>query len=367
MARIFFILGLIVAAAVAAAAQSGRTKPTPTPTPDEVRIVTDEVKLNVLAFDEDGDFVSGVTAEDLVITENNIIHQPTSVRRIPANVLIVMDTGGELRSVKSLEQTKKTARALVETLREGDSVAVLQYADTARIIGEWTDNKAEAIAAINRARFGSKAAFVDAVNLATDFLQKSGVDNKHMVLISDGTDTWERTNARREAFQRILGTDITVYVISYTKLEAVDIEPHTKAVTNNSPPPQAMPPEVVAQLPNGVRQTAQNPKVGPTIITDRKHLKRMRDRLADLERAEDQLMKLAEDSNGEMMIPDSLPEMIERAGLVARLIDKAYVVTYLTKVPFDENRTDRIILVTSKRPGLAVQARRRLVIPNDRR
>ncbi len=357
------IFALIFFAATAADAQSGRTKPTPTPAPDEVKIATEEVKLNVLAFDEEGEFVRGVTADDLVISENNVLHQPTSVRRVPANVLIVMDTGGELRSVKDLEQTKRAARAVVDGLREGDSIAVLQYADTAQIIGEWTNDKSQAIAAINRARFGRKAAFVDALTLATNFLQKSGVDNKHMVLISDGTDSWERTSARREVFQRILGTDISVYVISYTQLEAADIEPHTKAVTNNSPPPQAMPPEIVSQLPNGVRQAAQNPQVGPTIITDRKHLKIMRERKADLEKAEAQLMKLAEDTNGEIMIPTTLEEMIERSGLVARLIDKSYVVTYLPKIPLDEDPNERIILVTSKRPGLAVVARRRLVIP----
>lgn len=364
LARVFFILGLMVAGTAAAAAQSGRQKPTPTPTPDEVKIVTEEVKLNVLAFDEEGEFFKGVTADDLVITEDNILHQPSSVRRIPANVLIVLDTGGELRAVKSLDQTRKTAKAIVSALREGDSIAVLQYSDKAEILSEWTDDKAQAMAAINRSKFGRRSAFVDAITLATDFLQKSGVDNKHMVLISDGTDSWGRPSDRFDAFQRLLGTDISVHVISYTKLESVDITPRTKAITN-TPPPRAMPPEVVAQLPPGVRDTAQMPKVGPTIITDRKHLRTMRDRKAALENAEEQLSKLAEGTNGEIMLPASLEEMIERSAVVARLIDSSYVVTYLPKIPFDENPNDRTILVTSKRPGLIVQARRKLVIPKE--
>ena len=80
-------------------AQSGRVQPTPTPDKDgdTVKIITEEIKLNVIAFDEDGKFVSDVSERDLVITENNVLHQPSSVRRTPANVLIVMDTGGELR------------------------------------------------------------------------------------------------------------------------------------------------------------------------------------------------------------------------------------------------------------------------------
>ena len=80
--------------------------------------LAEEIKLNVIAFDEDGNFVSDVTEDDLVITENNVLHQARSVRRIPANVLIVMDTGGEMRQLKSLEQTRKAARGIVAALQE---------------------------------------------------------------------------------------------------------------------------------------------------------------------------------------------------------------------------------------------------------
>src|SRR6476661_3366497 len=171
-------------------AQSRRVAPTPTPTPHEdeaVRVLTEEVKLNVLAFDENGKFVPDVTANDLVITENDILHQPSSVRRIPANVLIVMDTGGEMRQVKSLDQTRRTARALVNALKPGDQVAILQYADSADIVSEWTDDRAQTLKAIDRTNFGRRSVFVNAIDRSIDLLMKSGFDNKHLVLITDGT------------------------------------------------------------------------------------------------------------------------------------------------------------------------------------
>src|SRR5690606_17733046 len=90
--------------ASAAMAQSGRLKPEPTPPPEDtpVRIETEEIKVNILAYDEEGNFVTNVAEDDIVITEDDILHQATSVRRLPASVLIVMDTGGELRSQKTL-------------------------------------------------------------------------------------------------------------------------------------------------------------------------------------------------------------------------------------------------------------------------
>src|SRR5690349_17587142 len=129
--RSSFVPVLLCVLAAATFGQSRRVSPAPTPTPEEdtVRVHTEEIKLNVLAFDEKGNFYKDVTAGDLVITENNILHQPTSVRRVPANVLILMDTGGELRTVKSLDQTRKVARAVIDALRPGDSVAIETYAE----------------------------------------------------------------------------------------------------------------------------------------------------------------------------------------------------------------------------------------------
>jgi VWFA-related protein len=348
-----------------AAAQSRRVAPTPTPTPrddEAVRVLTEEIKLNVLAFDEEGKFVGDVKDNDLVVTDNNILHQPSSVRRIPANVLIVMDTGGELRSVKSLDQTRKTAREVATSLRPGDQIAVIQYADSADVVAEWTTDKQQVLAAIGRTKFGRRDAFVRALNLAREFLMKSGLDNKHLVLITDGTDSSGDSSAKHDALRALLSTDISVHVLSYTGMEAEDIGPRTKMISN-TPPPKAMPDEVAAQLPNGVRDVATAPKA-KIINLDRTLLKKLRARKADLENSEEQLNSLAANTNGEFIVPASLDEMVEKASLVARMIDSSYVVTYTPKFPVSENGGERNITVTSKRPGLVIEARRKLIVNN---
>ncbi|MGD9562885.1 MAG: VWA domain-containing protein [Pyrinomonadaceae bacterium] len=359
VSTLLFLIGIFFGTNVAA--QSGRVAPTPTPEPP-VRVATEEIKLNVLAFDTDGKFVFDVTADDLVINEDDILHQPSSVRRMPANVLILMDTGGELRSVKSLEQTRKVANAIVASLKPEDSIAIMQYSDKPEIVGEWTTRKEEAYAAIKRTNFGKNDAFVKALTMARDFLDKESLDNKHLVMITDGTDSFNGYAGKRRAMRNLLAEDITVHVLSYTRLESNDIEPRTKALSN-TPPPKAMPDEVAATLPNGVRDIAQAPKVGPTINLDRKLLKTMRARQADLEASEEQLTELARNSNGEIIIPITREEMVEKAGLVASMIDSSYVVTYTPKIPVEESGGERNITVTSKRPGLIVEARRKFVLP----
>jgi VWFA-related protein len=366
----FSIFAVILLVVAAVSGQSGRVAGTPTPTPPEEteRVLTEEVKLNVLAFDENGKFVPNVKESDIVITDNNVLNQPTSVRRIPANVLIVMDTGGELRTVKNLDQTRRVARALVEALRPGDSIAIMQYSDKPEIVTEWTTDKEQAYAAINRTKFGRRDAFVAALDMGRNFLMRNPADNRHMVLITDGTDSKPGTSAKFDAFQRLVETDISVHVISYTSMEAADVAPRTKSVrTDNTPSPKALPDEVKATLPNGTRDVATAPKVGPTIFLDRSLLKRMKARKADLEDSQEKLDKLAENTNGEFIVPTSLDEMVDKAPLVANMIDAAYVVTYNPKIPIIDRKglIQRSIEVTSKRPGLIVQARRRLLFESQ--
>lgn len=361
--KITILLSLLVFAVVTGNAQSRRVLPRPTPPPAEdetEKVYTEEIKLNVLAFDKAGNFYPEVTANDLVITENDILHQPSSVRRIPARVLIVMDTGGEMRSVKSLDVTRRTAAAVVESLKNGDSMALLEYSDKAEFVSEWTTDKGQMLSAIKRTSFGRRSAFTDAIRKAKDFLSKETQGNKHLVLITDGTDSSASARVKNAALRSLLATDISVHVISYTKMEAEDIEPRTKGVTN-SPPPKAMPDEVATQLPNGVRDAATAPKF-KTINVDRTMLRKLKARQADLEAAERTLQSISEGSNGEFIVPDSTDEMVEKASLVSKMIDASYVVTYTPKIPLRGGKGERNIEVTSKREGLFVQARRKLII-----
>jgi len=362
-----FLLAVVALEPLAARAQSGRVQPTPTPQKeDSVKVVTEEIKVNVLAFDEEGKFVDNVKREDLVITENNILHQPSSVRRLPANVLIVMDTGGELRWMKNLDKTRAVANGLVSALKPQDSIALIQYSDKAEIVANWTSKKDDLRAAIGKTKFGQRSSFIKALNLAKDMLVASPRENKHLILITDGTDSSGSSSAKQTAMRGLLASDITVHVMSYTQMETSDIEPRTKAISN-SPPRKALPDEVAAGLPNGARDIATAPKIGPTINLDRKLLKTMRARKADLEISEEQLTELADNTNGEMVNPLTYEEMLEKTGLVASRIDSSYVVTYSPKIPLEESREERNIIVTSKRPGLVVDARRKLVVSDFRR
>lgn len=363
-----FLLLIALLFAFSASAFSQTPKPTPPDTDEPEKIFTEEIKLNVSAVDRAGNFVRDVKKEDLVINEDNVLHQADSIRRIPANVLIVLDTGGELRMAKSIDQTRKTAKSLIAALQTGDSIAIIEYHDRARILAEWTTDKALLNQILDsKLNFGKRSVFLDAIELATNFLQKSKVDNQHLVLITDGTDSLNKKTERDRAMNELLASSVSVHVISYTQLERQQVEPKTKGTTK-SPPPKAMPDEVAATLPNGVRDMVTAPKIGPTIVTDKAFLRKMRERERDLLESEKYLSDLAEDTSGEFILPETREEMLAKTALVAQVIDSNYVITYTPKRPLSEAKAGevRTIEVTSKRPGLQVLARRKLAVENDK-
>ena len=339
---------------------------TPTPPPsqedDTEKVSTEEIKLNVSAVDRGGKFFAGVRPEDLVIIEDDRLHQASSLRRIPANVLIVMDTGGEMRAKKGFEQTKNTAKNLINALDAEDSVAIMQYHDKVEIVAEWT-NKNEALKILSqKANFGRRSVFTAALDAATRFLQKNPLENRHLILITDGTDSFNNSIERDAAMRNLLATDINVHVFSYTKMELTDLDPRTKGVSK-TPPPQAMPDEIKATLPNGVRDVATAPKFR-TFNTDRAFLKRMYERKTALLDGEKYLIALSKDTNGEIILPASNEEMLEKTALVAAIIDSSYVLTYIPKRALSDSPTGEVrnIEVSSRRPNLQVQARRKLVV-----
>ncbi len=360
----FSKLVLFTVAVLIFCAASNAQTPTPIPANDDEteRVYSEEIKLNVAAYDLNGKFVGDVKKEDLVISEDGRLNQASSLRRIPANVLVVLDTGGEMRDAKRLKNTIAAAINVINALQTEDFVAVIDYHDKVEIVAEWT-NKVEAIKLLEtKANFGRRSVFTDALDAATSFLLETPRDNRHLVLITDGTNTFENSSEREAATQKLLATDINVHVISYTQLERAALESRTKGISK-TPPKQAMPDEIKATLPNGIRDAVTTPK-SRTISADHKLMQVLKERKRALLEGEKYLTQLSKDTNGYLILPETSDEMLEKAANMAGIIDSSYVLTYVPKRALSESKAGEIrrIEVTSRRPNLRVLANRKLVV-----
>ncbi len=355
-----FLAVLFVFAVFSAAAQ------TPMPTPDDTeKVFTEEIKLNVLAFDESGKFASGVVKEDLVILEDGRIHQATSVRRIPANVLIVLDVGNEIAFGKNKKMTSAAAIALVNSLQAEDSVAVMQYGDKVEFISEWTTDKKSLVPLLDEKKLGQgvRSVFNQALDTALKFFQKSPLDNRHLILITDGVDSFNDQKLRDAAMKNLLASDINVHVISYTTMAQTSINVNNSILKGGEANPKRVPNEVLIIMPQQQQQILTIPRIG-SINTDREMIKKRKAQTESLKKSEQFLTKIAEDTNGEIFLPQSKDELLEKMSQVAKIVDASYVVTYVPKRALSDVTADeeRNIEVTAKRAGLQVQAKRKLFV-----
>lgn len=340
-------------------------KPTPTPPEDKPEVIyTEEIKVNIAAFDEAGNFADALKKEDIVINEDGRLHQANIIQHIPANVLILLDTGGENRQAKSFSKTRDAARSLVNSLQSDDKVALMQYYDKVDLLSDWTNDKAQAITALKKMNFGNRSRFVEALTQATEYLQKLPVENRHLVLITDGLDSLNNQEDKIIALRNLTATNVNVHVLSYTGLERAVAAERKKSLARPRPA-QQLPPG--AADPNA-RNAAIVVPIGPPINLDREMAQKIKERSEALARSEKDLMKLSEDTNGIFYLPETQDELVEKTTHLAKNIDSQYVVTYTPKRPLSESENGEIrnIEVTSKREGVFIQARRKLTVLNER-
>lgn len=337
------------------------TLPQPTPTDSTIYISTEEVKLNVSALKRNGDFVSNLMPEDLVVFENGRLNQATSVRQIPANVLIVLDVGNEIPYSKRNKITAETARNLVSALKDNDSIAALQYGDKVEILSDWTKDKAKLNKTLvdNNLGFGKHSVFNQAIQTALDFFELTPLENRHLILITDGVDSFDKEDSKKLIMQRVLTSDINVHVISYTRLQKQAIS-RTKIVSFGSGMKSQKPPS------NDVSQAGQT-GVGATVTInlDTEMMQHRKKILDKIQISEQFLMSLAENTNGEIFLPVTADEMVDKMGNLAKYIDSQYVVTYTPKdLPEEaaDSREIRIVNVTSRRADVDIQGNRKYIL-----
>ncbi|MDQ3181285.1 MAG: hypothetical protein M3Q33_12265, partial [Acidobacteriota bacterium] len=105
------------------------------------------------------------------------------------------------------------------------------------------------------------------------------------------------------------------------------------------------------------------PRLG-SINTDKEFIRKMKEREKSLVDSEKYLADLSADTNGEFILPATKEEMLEKTALVARFVDSNYVITYTPKHPLKDSRAGEVrnIEVSSRRPGLQVVSRRKLLV-----
>jgi VWFA-related protein len=373
---ILLTLLLLADGSVSAQQQKQNPSPSPSPTPvsqepDRVRVFTEEVRLPIEAVDSYGHYDPTLEPDDVLVLEDGVAQQVRSIRHLPANVLFVLDTGGELSGLgglsKSTGLTRQVAMDLVRKLQEGASMAVLQSNNSVELLQSWTKDKQVVLKTLKtKVSSGKRSRFSEALAMAAQQLKDLPEGARHVVIVTDGVDSPGGKIDRAEAVRRLIAARATVHIISYTELVRQKSDNKTTAVSAGQRPTSSDPiSQTDPTLPPG---TTRSPSFGVSIRFDPAMRRQRKAYEADVKKSQQVLTDVADETGGKILLPISNDQMIAQAGEVARAIGSEYVVTYRPKRPLADASPGeyRHVQVSSRRVGLNLHSRRGYVVPSAR-
>ena len=347
--------------------------PSPTPTPvqsdqEPVRVFTEEVRLPVIALDAYGHYDPTLDLNDVLVIEDGVIQQVRSIRHIPANVLFLLDTGGELSGLggisKSTWLTRTVASNLISKLPEGSWFAILQSGNTADIIQPWTKDKAAALKVLkNKLNATKRSRISEAIVTATQQLKDRPEGSRHVVMITDGVDSPGARVDRSAAIKKLVAARATVHVISYTELVRQKSDKKTTELVTGQEPKSYNP--ITATDPTLPPGTTRSPAYKVGIRFDPAMRRQRKAYEAEVKKSEQVLADVSQETGGKLLLPTSSDEMLAQSNEVVRAIGAEYVVTYRPKRPLAEASPGeyRRIEVQSRKVGVTLEARRGYVVP----
>jgi VWFA-related protein len=357
--------------------------PQSTPLPQQqepIKIYTEEVILPVVATDSSGRFDPTVELNDLLVLEDGEPQTIRSVRRTPASVLLLLDTGGFRNPAMRTNTTRDLAVRLISQLRAGDQVAAFQFGGKVELIQTWTSDQSVAIHSLKtKLSSGRNGRFQNALAAASVQLTSAPPGNRHIVLVTDGGESLLDKDDLAASMKQLYTTQATVHVISYTLLgrKAISVlHPKIPVIPIAVRRKNKLDTAVAPIFPNADKKLAEELKhkstlriilegsypAGPNL--DFPMWRHSRDQLKTLKQNELLLGWIAEETGGGIILPASEDELSTLMDDLAREIDSQYIITYRPKsgVALKSEADIRRVEVVSRRVGLHVRSRRSYVV-----
>lgn len=358
---------------LAVSVQAQKPQPSPSPAPknedqEPIRVFTEEVRLQVAAFDQYGHYDPALELSEVLVLEDGVAQQVRSIQHLPANVLLLLDTGNQL-GLKNTNVTRDVAARIIDALGDGNRIAIMQFSERPELLQTWTADKEMARKALKtKIRSGKTSRLSEAITAASGQFIEIPIGTRHIVLITDGVEGPGGKFNLPETLKQLNSIQASVHVISYTVLSREEIQrlnawrkgdgiqrdgnPASNPVANGDP-----------TLPPGTTRTPSFKLL--TKDADPALAKRRREYERATIFSEAQLSEIAETSGGQIWLPESTGDLLGEAESIARDIGAQYIVTYRPTRPLAiaKHGEYRKIEVASRRVGLHLRSRQGYVVP----
>ena len=285
---------------------------------EPIEIFTQEVRLPVVAYDEYERFDPTLAPDDILVLEDGVPQQVKSVRRVPANILLVFDMSSQVTATRNSNTTREAALRLVDVLRAGDQLAIIQNSNRVELLQKWTTDR-DAVRQVLKTKLfsGNRSRLSECLLLAASTLKGQPVGNTHIIILADGLEAQTKNEIRtgaisEEARRNLVATQASVHIFSFAALVEAAVKDRNNPVSFG-----------------GAGNT-----VSVIVDTDLEMRKWFKNYARAMKQREERLVALAQETGGRILLPTSGEEVIKQAEKVARDIGAQYVVTYAPKRPF---------------------------------
>lgn len=369
--NLLILISLCVGNCFAQKAQTPASSPSPTPTTpqDSVKVFTEEVVLPVRVTDQRGRFDPTMHKDELLILEDGVPQKVMSARQVPAQILLLISTAGDLNPAMKANISKQVAAHFVSRLQSGDRTALVQYGRHVQTIQNWTEDRDVTYHAIKtKLSSDSGANLAGALTEAVSRFAETPASNRHLVLITDGvddaSDSGEAHLRLAQAVKDLLMQSVTVHIVSYARMGRKDMW-KSQPLIEITPHKRKTIADVALEILKPVGSEWEKPKIRLYVDTDIQMRLRRMDYLKAMKEGERWLRLFAVETNGNIFVPGSVAEMLTSVEQIAGDVDSQYVVTYKPKRSFASSAEGeyRRIEVAPARVGLVVSSRKGYVAP----
>jgi VWFA-related protein len=323
---------LFGSAALPAFAQSGRARAPSKPVDsqsDTVRLRVEEVLLPVSVRTETGKLPVRVDRSDFIVAEDGKRRVVNSVLRTPANVLFILDAGGDI-AFKNPTLNRDLALKLIESLNPDDQAAIITYGDRVNLIAGWTrDKKALRDALQWKFRPGLASELYASLLYAADEVLSRVGGRRSVVILTDGVDSFD-DRSFEVALTGLHRARATVYVVSQSSILLARLKPE-----------------------------AFNAMVWLEMLDPRKRvsIERMRQYYRQLEAGAVTFKGLAEETGGAAWYPETVDEFKSLGDQITMEMRTEFVIAYQSRRP-PEDSSFHAVRVAVTRTDLVVRSRR---------
>lgn len=334
---------------------------------ETVKVFTEEVVLPVRVTDQRGRFDPTVDKDELLILEDGVPQQIMSARQVPASVLLLISTAGDLNPAMKANISKQVAAHFVSRLKTGDRIALVQYGRHVETVQNWTTDLSVITHSIETKLSSDPGAnLADALSETVERFADTPAGNRHLVLITDGVDdSNEGTLRLQPQVKALLAQAVTVHIVSYAAMGSKTMWKSQPLVEITAYKRKTIA-DVALEILQPIGSEWEKPKIRLYVDTDIQMRLRRMEYLKAMKEGERWLRLFAAETNGTIFVPSSVAEMLVNVEEIAGNVDSQYVVTYKPKRLFASGGEGeyRRLETAARRVGLVVSARRGYVAPS---